>query len=78
MAKKVIKKAAMGMAMTPKVKAKPKTMDRGQYAPNVDVKRKPTTREVIESKMGPLSKPFASDSTSKMKMGGKMAKKKKK
>jgi hypothetical protein len=73
--KKVMKKAAMGTAIGPK--AKVKTMDRGQYAPNVDVKRKPTTREVIESKMGPLSKPFASDSTSKMKKGGKVAKKKK-
>ncbi len=76
MKKKVMKKAQTGTAVAAKPKVK--TVDKGQYAPNVDVKRKPTTREVIESKMGPLSKPFASDSTSKMKMGGKMAKKKKK
>jgi ribosomal 50S subunit-recycling heat shock protein len=66
--KKVVKKAAMGSKVGPKSKVK--TVDRGML-PNVTVKSNP----ILDLKYKPSDKDLKIDTTSKKKMGGKVASK---
>jgi hypothetical protein len=82
--KKVVKKAAMGSNVSPKpkpkakAKAKEKTVDRGML-PNVTVKSipefAPMSMEKWRNELNrDVQEMMKKDSTSKMKMGGKVAK----